>query len=132
MPENLIFRREAYAINGACMEVYRTMGNGFLEAVYQECLDLEFKKRGIAFAAQTALSLSYHGQTLKQIYRPDFICFEKIIVEIKAITKLTDEHRAQVINYLKATGFKLGILYNFGHFPLLEIARIANQRDLQR
>jgi GxxExxY protein len=92
------------------MEVYRTMGNGFLEAVYQECLDLEFRKRGIAFESQKTLTLSYHGQRLKQIYKPDFVCYEKIIVEIKAIRKLADEHRAQVVNYLKATGYELGIL----------------------
>ncbi len=124
MSEKMIFSEESYAINGSCMEVYRTLGNGFLEPVYQECTDLEFRKRGILFAAQKPLTLIYQGQVLKQTYKPDFICYDKIIVELKAVTKLTDQHKAQVLNYLKATGFELGILYNFGHYPLLEIVRI--------
>ena len=127
--EELIYRQEAYDINGACMEVYRTLGNGFLEAVYQECLEIEFRKRAIPFVAQRGLALTYHGQILKQTYKPDFICHEKIIVEIKAVSKLAGEHRAQVMNYLKATGHQLGILYNFGHYPLLEIIRIPNLKD---
>src|SRR5262245_32590859 len=116
----LIFPDESYAINGACLEVYRTLRNGFLEAVYQESLDIEFKKREIPSQPQKPLTLFYQGHPLKQSYKADFICYDKIIVEIKAISKLTDEHRAQVMNYLKATGYKLGLLNNFGHFPLLE------------
>jgi GxxExxY protein len=124
----LVFPDESYAINGACMEVYRTLGNGFLEAVYQESLEMEFKKREIPFVAQKPLTLVYQGQPLKQSYKTDFICYDKIIVEIKAISKLSDEHRAQVMNYLKATGYQLGLLYNFGHYPLLEIVRVPNIR----
>ena len=122
----LIFPDESYAINGACMEVYKTLGNGFLEAVYQECSEIEFKKRSISFIAQKPLALTYQGQMLKQTYKPDFICYDKIILELKAVTKLADDHKAQVLNYLKATGFELGILVNFGHYPLLEIVRIPN------
>lgn len=128
-PEELIYREEAYHINGACMEVYRTLGNGFLEAVYQECLEIELRKRAIPFFAQRPLALTYHGCLLNQTYKPDFICHEKIIVEIKPVSKLASEHRAQVMNYLKATGYQLGILYNFGHYPLLEIIRIPNIKD---
>jgi GxxExxY protein len=124
----LVFPDESYIINGACMKVYRTLGNGFLEAVYQESIELEFKKREIPFVSQKPLTLLYQGQPLKQSYKTDFICYDKIIVEIKAISKLTDEHRAQVMNYLKATGYQLGFLYNFGHYPLLEIVRVPNIR----
>ena len=108
------------------MEVYKTLGNGFLEAVYQECLELEFTKRGIPFVAQKPLALIYQGQLLKQIYKPDFVCYDKIIVELKAVSRLAAEHQAQVMNYLKATEYQLGLLFNFGHYPLLEQVRIPN------
>jgi GxxExxY protein len=126
MSEKLIYEEESYAIKGACMEVYKTLGNGFLEPVYQECTEIEFTKQGILFVTQKPLQLSYQGRVLKQIYKPDFICFDKIIVELKAVSKLTAEHRAQVTNYLKATNFQLGLLFNFGHYPLLEQVRVAN------
>ncbi len=126
MSEKLIYSDESYLINGACMQVYRTLGNGFLEAVYQECLEMEFRKRGIPFLTQKPLSLAYDGQVLKQCYKADFVCYDKIIVEIKALSKLSDEHKAQVMNYLKASGFELGLLYNFGHYPLLEYERVPN------
>jgi GxxExxY protein len=126
MSDRIIFPDESYVINGACMEVYKTLGNGFLELVYQECSEIEFKKRLIPFVSQQPLTLTYQGQALKQTYKPDFICYDKIIVELKAVKKIADEHKAQVLNYLKATGFELGILYNFGHYPLLEIVRIPN------
>ncbi len=126
MNEKLIYEAESYAIKGACMEVYKSLGNGFLEPVYQECLELEFSRRTIPFNPQKVLTLTYQGQTLKHTYKPDFVCYDKIIVELKAVSKLAQEHKAQVINYLKATGFQLGLLFNFGHFPLLEQIRIAN------
>jgi GxxExxY protein len=110
---------------GACFEVYKEMGCGFLEAVYQECLEIEVALRGVPFRPQANLALSYKGRRLKQEYLPDFICFDKIILEIKAVSRLADEHRAQVHNYLKATGFKLALLVNFGHLPLLEHERIV-------
>jgi GxxExxY protein len=104
--------------------VYKDKGNGFVEPVYQECLEMEFALQAIPFTAQAALSISYKGQKLKQRYIPDFMCREKIIVELKAVTQVTDEHRAQVLNYLKATGYRLGLLINFGHHPKLEYERI--------
>ena len=122
---NLIYREESYAIIGACFEVYKEKGCGFLEAVYQECLELEFADRGIPFQAQVPLLLAYKGRPLKSRYTPDFICHEKIIVELKAVSALTDEHRAQLINYLRASGFRLGLLVNFGHHPKLEYERFV-------
>ena len=110
------------------MDVYKVLGNGFLEAVYQECLEIEFKRRQIPFVAQKTLTLTYEGQVLKHTYKPDFVCYDKIIVEIKAISKLLEEHQAQGTNYLKATGFQLCLLVNFGHYPLIEIIRIANSK----
>ena len=123
--ESVLFRNESYSIQGAVFEVYREMGSGFLEAVYQECLAIEFRRREIPFAAQKDLSLVYKGETLQQIYRPDFVCFGKIIVEIKAAKALLPEHRAQVLNYLKSTGFRLGLLVNFGHYPKVQMERLV-------
>jgi GxxExxY protein len=120
----LLFEKETYAILGACFEVYKDKGCGFLEAVYQECLELELASQGIPFVPQPELQLSYKGRVLTQTYKPDVICFEKIIVELKAVSALNDEHRAQIHNYLKATGFRLGLLINFGHHPKLEHERI--------
>ena len=122
---DLIFEEDSYRIRGAIFEVYREMGCGFLEAVYQECLEREFGKQGISFVAQPGLILHYKGDRLKQSYVPDFICFERIIIEIKATKKLGNEHRAQVHNYLNATGLELGLLVNFGHYPKVEIERIV-------
>ena len=121
----IVYKEESYRIVGACFEVYKEMGCGFLEAVYQECLEMEFLGQEIPFKPQAELSLSYKGRPLRQRYVPDFICFDKIILEIKAVTELTDLHRAQIQNYLKATGYKLGLLVNFGHYPKLEYERIA-------
>ena len=122
---DLKFADESYRIRGAVFEVYREMGCGFLEAVYQECLEREFVRQGIPFAAQRELLLQYKGETLVQTYKPDFICYDRIIVELKAVKELANEHRAQVHNYLKATGLGLGLLVNFGHFPKAEIERIV-------
>jgi GxxExxY protein len=121
----ILFKEEAYKIVGACFEVYNTQGCGFVEPVYQECLEIEFGLQAIPFEAQNRLHLSYKEHPLKQIYIPDFVCFGQIIVELKAVSKLCDEHRAQVHNYLKATGFRLGLLINFGHHPKLEYERIV-------
>jgi len=125
---DLIYKDEAFKIIGACFEVYKDKGCGFLEPVYQECLGIELALQEMPFVPQKSLRLEYKGRSLQQTYTPDFICYEKIILEIKAVTQLADEHRAQVINYLHATGFKLGLLVNFGHFPKLEWERIANTR----
>lgn len=122
---DLKFGEESYRIRGAMFEVYREMGCGFLEAVYQECLEREFTLQGIPFVAQRELVLKYKGETLAQTYRPDFICYDRIIVELKAVKELANEHRAQIHNYLKATGMELGLLVNFGHYPKAEIERIV-------
>ena len=122
---DLKFEDESYRIRGAVFEVYREMGCGFLESVYQECLEKEFGKQGIPFVAQRELILQYKGDRLEQTFKPDFICFEQILVEIKAVKELANEHRAQVHNYLKATGLELGLLVNFGHHPKAEIERIV-------
>jgi GxxExxY protein len=120
----ILYREESYKIMGACFEVYKEMGSGFLEAVYQECLEIELIERGIPFLAQRELLIHYKGRPLKQTYKPDFVCYGKIVVELKALSNLTGEHDAQVWNYLKATGLRLGLLVNFGHHPLLEHNRI--------
>jgi GxxExxY protein len=122
---NIFYKDEAYAIQGAVYEVSREMGIGFLEAVYQECLAKEFAGSGVPFEAEKMLSLTYKGEHLTQTYQPDFICFEKIVVELKCVRELRAEHRAQVLNYLKATGFKLGLLVNFGRFPKAEVERLV-------
>ncbi len=112
-----------YRIIGACFEVYKEKGCGFLEPVYQECLELEFGLREIPCKAQPVVQLRYKGQLLNKIYTPDFICFEQVLLEIKAVSQLIDEYRAQVLNYLHATGLKVGLLVNFGHHPKLEYER---------
>ncbi len=124
MDDELLFKEECYSIQGAVFEVYREMGCGFLEAVYQECLETELVRRGIPFVAQQELKLFYKGDELKQCYRPDLICYEKIIVELKALRDLTGEHRAQVLNYLKGTGLRLGLLVNFGNYQKATVERI--------
>lgn len=121
---DLLYEEETYRLRGACFEVYKEKGCGFLEAVFQECLEIELGLQGITFVVQPRLELAYKGRKLKSEYRPDFVCFGKIIVEIKAVSALNDEHRAQVHNYLKATGHRLGLLVNFGHYPKLQIERI--------
>ncbi len=122
---DLLYKEEAYAIQGAVFEVYREMGSGFLEAVYQECLAREFRLRGIPFVAQQELALTYKGERLEQTYRPDFICYDAIIVELKAVKETAPEHQAQVFNYLKASGMRLGLLANFGHYPKATVQRIV-------
>ena len=123
---DIIYPEESYQIMGACFEVYKEKGCGFLEAVFQECMELELGDQQIPFVAKPQLALSYKRRPLKQTYSPDLVCFGKIIVELKAVSTLTDEHRAQVHNYLHATGHRLGLLVNFGHFPKIEYERIAN------
>ena len=123
--KELLYGDESYLIRGAVFEVYREMGCGFLEAVYQECLQREFCKHGIQFVSQAELILFYKQEKLQQIYKADFICYGKIIVELKATKELTNEHRAQLHNYLKATGISLGFLVNFGHYPKAIIERVV-------
>ena len=125
--ERIVFKEESYQIIGACFEVYKEKGSGFLEAVYQECLVMELGEQHIPLEERPRLRLEYKGRPLKQVYEPDFLCFGEIILEIKAVKQLTDEHRAQVINYLKSTGKQLGLLVNFGHYPRIEHERFVNQ-----
>ena len=120
----LLYEEETYAIRGALFEVYRELGCGFLEAVYQECLEKEFHLRKIPFVAQQELRLSYKGELLRQIYKPDLICYGSIIVEIKAVSSIRGEHKAQVLNYLKATEMKLALLVNFGCYPKATVERL--------
>ena len=121
----LMLEKETYEILGACFEVYKEKGCGFLEAVYQECLEIEFELRGLPARALVPLPLTYKERLLKKKYEADFICFDTVLVELKAVSKITDEHRAQVQNYLNATGLRVGLLVNLGHFPLFEHERFA-------
>jgi GxxExxY protein len=120
----LLFADESYAIRGAAIEVHREMGCGFLEVVYQECLETELETRGIRFDSQKELTLFYKGRPLKQVYKPDLICYDQIAVELKAVTTISDEHRAQLLNYMKAANFRLGFLINFGSHPKAAIERL--------
>ena len=128
MNTEILYQDESYKIVGACFEVYREKGCGFLESVYQECMEIEFRLQGILFMPQKPLALEYKGCPLRSKYEPDFICYDKIVLELKAVTELTDEHRAQVQNYLKATGLKLGLLVNFGHYPKAQVERIVAEK----
>jgi len=111
---DLIYKEESYKIIGAAMEVHRELGSGFLEAVYHEALKIELEKKDIPFIHEAELNLWYKGIPLKKTYTADFVCYNKIIIEIKALSELHGKHEAQVINYLKATNSKLGLLINFG------------------
>ncbi len=116
---------ETFRIRGAIYEVRRAMGAGFLEAVYQECLSLEFTSRGIPFVAGQALALHYKGVLLKQSYVPDFLCFDRVIVELKAVSAIAPEHRSQLLNYLKASRLRVGLLVNFGSEFKVQIERMV-------
>ena len=120
--ERWVHEEDVFAIQGAVFEVNRA---GFLEAVYQECLALEFGTRGIPFVATPRLELVYKGARLRQFYTPDFVCFDRVIVELKAINQTAPEHRAQVLNYLKASGLRVGLLVNFGCTPKARIERFV-------
>ena len=121
----LVFEDETYAIRGAIYEVYKNLGSGFLEAVYQEALEIELALRGIPFKAQAEIEIKYKGKLLKQTYRADVLCYDKIILELKAVKTLLPEHEAQLQNYLRATGMKVGLLVNFCHYPGVAISRIV-------
>lgn len=127
--EDLIYKDECFAIIGCCMRVHSDKGNGFLEAVYQECLEIDFQLEKIAYTAQAPLELEYRGHKLQQRYKPDFLLFDQIILEIKTAKTLTDEHRSQVLNYLAATGYSLGLLVNFGSPGRLEWERIVKTKN---
>ena len=124
--DKLLYEAESYSIRGAIFEVYMEMGGGFLEAVYQECLEKELKRRGIQFLAQHEMKLTYKEEELLQTYQADLICFGKIIVELKAVKELTVVHKAQVLNYLKASKLRLGLLVNFSSYPQIQIERVVS------
>ena len=121
----LIYKDEVFAIVGAAIEVHKELGSGFLEAVYQEAMEMELFSRNIPFESQKILHINYKGKQLRKEYVPDFVCYEKIIVEIKAIDKISGKEKAQILNYLKATGFKVGVLINFGSDRKLEWERFV-------
>ncbi len=125
---SLISEQETYKILGACFEVYKQKGCGFTEPVYQECLAIEFEIQKIPLLAQPKIQLDYKGRILDQFFKPDFICFNKIIVEIKALSDLIELNKSQALNYLNATNFDLALLVNFGHYPKIEYKRIANTK----
>ncbi len=116
--EEYLFKEETYKIIGACMEVHKTLGNGFLEAVYQEALEEEFNLQHIPFEREKQILISYKNKVLNKHYFADFVCYNKIIVELKALSNLNSDHEAQILNYLKATGYKIGLLINFGEKSL--------------
>lgn len=120
----LVHEQETYLIRGAAFEVFNEMGSGFGEGVYQECLELAFAERAVEFEAQPRVPVFFKQRKLRKRYVPDFICFGSIIVEIKAIDQLTGHDTAQMLSYLKATGFKLGLLTNFGNKRGIEIQRV--------
>lgn len=121
----IVYPQESYKIVGAAFKVYSKLGHGFLEAVYQETLEIEFQRQGVPYEREKELKINYDGIELKQTYKADFVCYGEIIVELKAVGGLDDAHRSQVYNYLHATGFKLGILLNFGYPDELEYERIV-------
>lgn len=123
--EIILYKDESYLIQGAIFEVYKNTGAGFLESVYQACLRKEFCLKNIPFLEQPEIQISYKGEKLSITFRPDFVCYKKIIVELKSVSELTDEHRAQVHNYLRIAGMRLGILVNFNHSPKAVIERIV-------
>ena len=121
--------QQTYAIIGAAMEVHRLLGCGFLEPVYQLALAKEFLLRGIPFRREDELPVSYKGELLAVKYKPDFICYDQVIVELKALGMLGGREKAQVINYLKATGLERGLLLNFGTARLEYQRLILTARD---
>ena len=129
--ERFLYEKESYAIRGCLMSVFNELGSGFLEKVYQEALEREFIEKKIPYKREAPLIIMYKGLPLQQVYIADFICYDKIIVELKAVSELTDVHSAQVFNYLKATGFDLAILVNYGE-KNLKVERLFNYKKNQK
>jgi len=124
MNDNLIYEEETFALRGAIFEVYKTLGCGYLEEVYQNALEEELKLRKIPFAAKKPLHVMYKGRDCG-LYAPDVICYDKIILELKSVEALHERHQSQLMNYLRATKYQLGLLVNFNAYPKVEIKRIA-------
>jgi GxxExxY protein len=125
MKTELLYKDETHEIRAAIFEVYHEMGSGFLESVYQECLEKEFAAQKIPYQSKTGINLHYKDMPLEQKYIPDFICYDKIIIEIKATVELASEHRAQILNYLKASKLRVGLLVNFGKHSKAQIERFV-------
>ena len=123
---SVIYPEESFEITGAAMAVYNNLGCGFLESVYQEALEIEFQRRGIPYKSECDLDIYYDGILLRKTFRADFVCYGKIIVELKAVSALDDGNRAQMRNYLKATNLRLGLLINFGETKGIVIERRVN------
>ena len=121
----LIYKEESYKIIGACIEVHNELGSGFLEPIYQEALEVELTNQNIPFQREAPLPVKYKGLVLNKSYIADFILYDKIVLELKALDALSTVHESQVLNYLKATGFKLGLLVNFGQ-PKLQYKRLVH------
>lgn len=121
----ILYKKESFDVVGACFEVYKQKGVGFVEPVYHECLEIEFELRGIPAVHHPQLPLYYKGRKLEKTHQADFIMYDSILLEVKAAKGLDDAHRAQVISYLKSTGLKLGLLVNFGRVGGLEHERIV-------
>jgi len=132
LPMEIVLKEESYAVMGACFEVYKEKGPGFVEPIYHECLEIEFGSRSLPAVSKPRLEIAYKGVKLKHGPEPDFVCFGKMILEIKAVKALCDEHRAQLLSYLKATGFELGVLVNFCGQEELEWERIVRTDDPQK
>ncbi len=119
----LVLKDEVYAVVGAALEVYWQLGNGFLEPIYQEALAIELGRRGIPFEAKKRLTVRYKGQCLEKKYEADFVCYGQIIVELKSLVGLSGRDLSQLVNYMKATGLRVGLLINFGSSVKLEWKR---------
>lgn len=128
MEKGIVYKEESYKIIGAAMEVHRELGCGFTESVYQDALEYEFKLRKIPYEREKAMHVLYKGKELGKSFRMDFVCYGKIIVELKAVQAITDEYHIQVYNYLKASGLELGLLVNFGNASL-EYERLLRKAD---
>lgn len=127
---DLLYKDEVYAIVGAAMNVYNDLGPGFLENVYQEAMEIEVEEKGIPAKASQEIHIKYKGRSLKKFYIADLVCYDRIITELKAMDKLTLKEEGQLINYLKATEMKVGLLINFGHYPNLEWKRLVYTKEL--
>ena len=121
---NLFYRDESYKIRGALFAVHNELGCGFLERVYQDALEVEFRLRNIPYEREKSIQIVYKGEPLGEPYRADFVCYGKVIIELKSVSEILVVHRAQIINYLKATKMKLGFLVNFGE-ESINIERIV-------
>lgn len=121
----LVYGSESYLIRGVAMKVYNELGPGFLESVYQEAMEIELSRSGIPFQPQKELIVYYDGMPLQHRFRADFVCYDRIIVEIKALSEITGTHKAQILNYLHATKMRLGLIFNFGCLGGVQFERLV-------